>query len=335
MSDIDQALSRRDFVKAVGASALVIPAIGAASATPIDVPGPTPKSPAETAVGRFFESLKPEQRAEICFPFDHSLRRKVGNNWAIVKPTIGDLSMEQQALCREIVQNLTTEEGFGRYMKHMEDDYGGFDAYHVAVFGEPGTEKPFEWVLTGRHETMRADGNSIDGVAFGGPIFYGHDVTGTGTDDPRHMGNVWWYQGEQANKLFASFDDPQKTRALVQAVPADEPKSIKLRGDVADSPGMPIRDLDSQQKEIVRKLIENLLSPFRKVDVDEVQACLAGAGGLDKLRITFYKEGDLGDDGVWDNWKLEGPAFAWFFRSSPHSHVWLNVAEAPAKDVLS
>ena len=63
-------------------------------------------------------------------------------------------------------------------MKQMDDDAGGFDAYHVAVFGEPGTDKPFEWVLTGRHDTLRADGNSVEGAAFGGPIFYGHAADG-------------------------------------------------------------------------------------------------------------------------------------------------------------
>ena len=94
----------------------------------------------------------------------------------------------------------------------MEDDAGGFENYHVAVFGEPGTDKPFEWVLTGRHDTLRADGNSVEGAAFGGPIFYGHDATGIGNDDAKHTDNVWWYQGQQANKIFATLDDKQKAQ---------------------------------------------------------------------------------------------------------------------------
>ena len=100
-------------------------------------------------------------------------------------------------------------------MKQMEDDAGGFDAYHVAVFGEPGTDKPFEWVLTGRHDTLRADGNSVEGAAFGGPIFYGHAADGHFNEDAKHTNNVWWYQGEQANKIFQTLDDKQKAQALV------------------------------------------------------------------------------------------------------------------------
>ena len=54
-------------------------------------------------------------------------------------------------------------------------------------------------------------------------------------------------------------------------------------------------------------------------------------GGLDDCHLAFYKEGDLGDDGVWDNWRLEGPSFVWYFRGKPHVHVWVNVADDPTE----
>ena len=158
-------LTRREFVKAAGLAAVaaVSPLAVAGRAPAAPSAGPSPSAAAETAVARFHASLKDAQRKIICFPFDHPLRSKVQNNWAIVKPTIGDLDGEQKALCREIFKNLLSEEGYERFQKQMDDDYGGFESYHVAVFGEPGTEKPFEWVLTGRHDTLRADGNSVDG----------------------------------------------------------------------------------------------------------------------------------------------------------------------------
>ena len=77
---------------------------------------------------------------------------------------------------------------------------------------------------------------------------------------------------------------------------------------------------------MVTQLVEKMLTPFRAFDADEVRSCLDSNGGVDKLRLTFYKEGDIGNDGVWDIWKLEGPAFSWYFRGSPHVHTWLNVA---------
>jgi hypothetical protein len=309
------------------AVAAAVPFFGrtTAAAGPSQV-GPTPKAPAETAVARFYKTITPEQRKVICFPFDHPLKKRVENNWEIVKPTVKDMSPEQQALCREIMKSLCSEDGYERFMKQMDDDAGGFLKYHVAVFGEPGNDKPFEWVLTGRHDTLRADGNSVEGAAFGGPIFYGHAADGHFNEDSKHTNNVWWYQGEQANKIFRTLDDKQQAQALVAKAEPDEAKSTKLKGDKLAATGIAVAGFDSQQKAMVSELLEMMLRPFRAFDAEEVRSCLDASGGVDKLRLTFSKEGDIGNDGVWDIWKLEGPAFSWFFRGSPHVHTWLNVA---------
>ena len=58
-------------------------------------------------------------------------------------------------------------------------------------------------------------------------------------------------------------------------------------------------------------------------------AALKRQGGLDRCFLTFYRRDDLGGDGVWDNWRLEGPAFVWHYRGAPHVHVWVNVADDP------
>jgi hypothetical protein len=322
-------VSRRDFLNTVGAGALAatVPLIGRAAAAAVQTKaGPSPSAAAENAVARFYKTITPEQRKLICFPFDNPLRKTVKNNWDIVKPAISDMTPEQQSLCREIMKNLCSEDGYERFMKQMDDDNGGFESYHVAVFGEPGTDKPFEWVLTGRHDTLRADGNSVDGAAFGGPIFYGHAADGHDNEDAKHTNNVWWYQGAQANKIFQTFDDKQKAQSLVTKAFADDAKTIRLKGRELPSTGLLIGDLDSQQKAMVKDLVELMLRPFRAFDAEEVRACLDGNGGVDTLRLAFCKEGDIGNDGVWDIWKLEGPAFSWFFRGSPHVHTWLNVA---------
>ena len=225
------------------------------------------------------------------------------------------------------MKGLCSEDGYERFMKQMDDDSGGFDTYHVAVFGEPGTDKPFEWVLTGRHDTLRADGNSVEGAAFGGPIFYGHAADGHDNEDAKHTNNVWWYQGEQANKIFKTLDDKQQAQALSSTRPSrTTPGPSSSRENDLPQTGLAIADLDSQQKAMVRQLLEMMLGPFRACDAAEVRECLDGNGGVDKLRLTFFKEGDIGNDGVWDIWKLEGPAFSWYFRGSPHVHTWLNVA---------
>jgi len=73
-----------------------------------------------------------------------------------------------------------------------------------------------------------------------------------------------------------------------------------------------------------------MLEPFRTSDQDEALKCLKSQGGLDACSLAFYKEGDLGNDGIWDNWRIEGPSFVWYFRGKPHVHVWVNIADDPA-----
>ena len=53
-------------------------------------------------------------------------------------------------------------------------------------------------------------------------------------------------------------------------------------------------------------------------------------GGLEACSLAFYKDGDLGDDGEWDNWRLEGPSFVWYFRGEPHVHIWIHIADDPS-----
>ncbi|MCA9039067.1 MAG: hypothetical protein KDA65_01830, partial [Planctomycetaceae bacterium] len=73
--------------------------------------------------------------------------------------------------------------------------------------------------------------------------------------------------------------------------------------------------------------------PYRKIDQEETLTCLKAQGGLDNCRLVFYQPGDIGNDGVWDNWRLEGPSFVWHFRGAPHVHVWVNVADDPAAKI--
>ena len=76
-------------------------------------------------------------------------------------------------------------------------------------------------------------------------------------------------------------------------------------------------------------MLAKLIEPYRQSDRDEVVQCLKAQGGLDACALAFYREGDIGNDQVWDCWRLEGPSFVWYFRGKPHVHVWVNVADTP------
>ena len=134
------------------------------------------KATSETLVKTFYDSLSEEQRGKMCFAFDHQKRLKVENNWHITKAKVEGFSKDQQAMIKEIFMGIHSEEYAQAVFDQVEWDSGldGFEGgSSVAIFGKPGTGK-FQFVLTGRHCTRRCDGDSVEGTAFGGPIFYGH-----------------------------------------------------------------------------------------------------------------------------------------------------------------
>jgi hypothetical protein len=332
-SDCDD-VSRRGFLRSVGAVAaagIAVPGASGLLATESLLEEKKKKKPAETFVKRLYESLSAEQKKGICMPFDHKLRSTVKNNWHIVPKkqfAIGTFfNGEQQELIREILKGVTSEDGYERFTKAMKDDDGGLGNYVCAIFGEPGQDK-FEWVLTGRHLTIRADGDSVKNAALGGPVFYGHAVEGN--EKPDHPGNVWWHQARLANKVYKALDGKQQEKALVVTSPKDRASSIQLGGKrKSDEPeGLLAADMSADQKKLLESTLKSLLSMYRKSDVDEAMGYIKKTGGIDALRVSFFEEGDIGDDEIWDRWKVEGPAIAWYFRGSPHVHTWVNIAHA-------
>ena len=97
-------------------------------------------------------------------------------------------------------------------------------------------------------------------------------------------------------------------------------------GNVEAIPGLSGAEMSADQLDLLEKTLGTLLDMFREEDVQEVLTCLKKNGGLREAHVSFYKEEDIGDDGIWDIWRVEGPAFVWYFRGSPHVHTWVNVA---------
>lgn len=287
---------------------------------------------AETLVHKLFEELNEKQRAKICFDWDYRdpdrglLRTHVANNWNITEHSINSkfFSDDQRDLIKAIFEGIIHPDWRERYHQQLLDDCGGFgEGQSIAIFGQPGESTKFEFVLTGRHITLRCDGNSTDHVAFGGPIFYGHAPQEE--EDPKHPGNVFWEQAEMANQLYAMLDGRQRKLALVPTAPHES--QVAFQGAQAAKPGIVVSELSGDQRDHLRSVLNKLVAPFRKIDADEALACLDRQGGLEQCSLAFYQNSDIGNDGVWDNWRLEGPSFVWYFRGDPHVHVWVNVAD--------
>jgi hypothetical protein len=334
----DLGLDRRNFLKTVGTTAAVAAGAGLPLwAVPRVQAAPRPTSTAETAVKALYETLTDKQRKEICFAWDYQdprrglLRSFVSNNWQITPHHIvGDFyTAKQRDLIHDIFRGVINPDWYAKFRKQLKDDNGGQDWGHnqsIAIFGVPG-DGNFEFVMTGRHMTLRADGNTAEHVAFGGPIFYGHAASGF-NEKVHHPGNVFWHQAVMANKVYQMLDAKHQDKALLEKLPHES--AVAFRGTAAKFPGIPVAELADEQKKNLQQVLQALIEPFRQEDREEAMECLKKQGGLDKCSLAFYKEGDIGNDGEWDNWRLEGPAFVWYFRGYPHVHVWVNVADDPS-----
>lgn len=280
----------------------------------------------ETRVVQLFSTLDSGQREELVFPFDDPLRSKVDNNWFITSARVGrSLQPDQQQLVREIFRDLHNPDFYPQVERHIRDDGGDLANYSLALFGEPGQGK-FEFVLTGRHCTARCDGDSVQGAAFGGPIFYGHEGEQF-VEKPHHPSNVYWRQALEANKVFQALDGKQRDLALLGSARRERrTQTVALRSQID---GLPVSEMTPDQRALVGATLDSLLYPFREADRADVLRVIRKTGGIEKLSMAFYKDHDTGSDGVWDVWKLESPTMVWFFRGAPHVHVWVNVQENP------
>ena len=317
-------LSRRQFIKtstiAAASAALPLGSLTAGTATQLPA--------SETLVKTLYDSLSSKQRSAMCFDFDHRLRSAIDNNWFIVKDhRVRDFSKDQQAMIREIFMKMHSEEYAGEVMRQVKEDAGrgGFEEGSVAIFGKPNTGK-FEFVFTGRHTTRRCDGDSVAGTAFGGPIFYGH-ASRSFYEKPHHPGNAYWFQAKRANEVFQMMDGRQRKMALLEWSRDEQgSKTVRLTGKRTGLPGIPMTELSRDQKDEVRNVLNDLLAPFRKEDREE-SLKLIEKSGFDDLHMAFFSGEDVGEDGVWDVFQIEGPNMVWYFRGDPHVHAWVHIKD--------
>jgi len=326
-------LNRRSFLQTAGLAAGAFGASGILPSWAEEAAAkPAPIRPtSETLVKTFFDTLSEEQRTKICFDFDHPLRQKISNNWLITETLVQDFNKDQQELVKKIFMGLHSEEYAQKVYNQVSSDSGkrGFNGgSSVALFGQPDTGK-FEFVLTGRHCTRRCDGDSVEGASFGGPIFYGHAAKGF-NEGPDHEGNAYWYQAVRANEVYQMLDGKQREQALLDKSRGEHGNdTVKLTGKTEGLAGIKVADLAGDQKDHVRKVIADLLAPFRASDVVEAMKHIE-AGGIDNLHLSFYKGENIGEDEVWDVWQLEGPNVICYFRGKPHVHAWMHIKDPKA-----
>lgn len=165
-----------------------------------------------------------------------------------------------------------------------------------------------------------------------------------------HVSNAWlitphligspFYSDEQRAlimEILKAILNPKIDRSLIKTgTPRDDTREPEIRfRDPSLIPGLLVGEMSGDQKEAVQKTLQSLVSPYRREYQDQVLSCLKKQGGMDACRLVFYQQRALADNGEWDIWRLEGPSFVWYFRGSPHVHIWIHVADDPSAPVTS
>ena len=326
-------ITRRHFVRTMGAAIAGTPFLGVDRLLAGQTGDAAKTAAPEPLVKQLFESLTPAQKSKVCFDWDHKdknglLRQHVRANWNITEPIVNSdfFTKDQQEKIEAIFFGHFDPSWHKKIRKQLMDDQGGYgEDQSIAIFGTPGTDQ-FQFVMTGRHTTVRSDGDSAEHLAFGGPIFYGHAAEEF-NETAGNPGNVFWEQALKANQVYKILDGNQRKAALIPKAPPETKIQFKKSADQIT--GLQISDMTKDQKQEMQSVLNLLIEPFRTSDQKEVKKCIEAQGGLDQCRISFYQAGDIGNDGIWDNWRLEGPAFVWHYRGAPHVHVWVNISADP------
>ncbi|MEQ2005208.1 MAG: DUF3500 domain-containing protein [Limisphaerales bacterium] len=284
--------------------------------------------PAEGLVRELFATLTPEQKSAMVLPWDHgtekggtATRLKTHNAAPLGKKLGEQFTKPQQDLIRMTFKAiLSGEESYERISrKGTWDSSGAFEGNGIAIFGDPTGKQPFSWVFAGHHLTLRCDGNSQPNAAFGGPMYYGHSANGHSDQ------NVYNYQTRHVMSVFDMLNEQQRKQAVVVGDPGDGAAALKPKLVQQPPVGVGYADLDESQRGLVTGVMRTLMSPFRKEDGDEVMQLIKTNGGMEKVRLAFYKENAEKGNDRWDYWRLEGPGFIWNYRVLPHVHCFVNV----------
>jgi hypothetical protein len=310
-------VDRRGFLKAVGAGAAALTLSRSAFARQDAKPAANVK--AEELIKELYTGLTPEQKGMVVGAYESPDRLKFYNN-ALGKNIGTAYTKPQQELVQRILRSLSSgEEGWKQITRDGTwDNSKAFENCGANLFGDVSGK--YTWVFSGHHLTLRCDGSSTDGVALGGPQYYGHTPNGYNEK------NVFWYQTKGVLSVFDALNEEQRKKALMKDSPGEGMGSVKFRGDGEAKPGVAYAELGKDVQELVMKVMRDVLSPYRKEDGDEVMQVIKDKGGMEKVHLGFFQEKDASPRQPWAFWRLEGPGFVWNYRVLPHVHTFVNIS---------
>lgn len=269
------------------------------------------------AAVKFVDSLRPEQREVVVRALNDPERAGWSNVPVYVHPRPGlrirDLTTEQRRGVHALLRASLSSQGYqkvagvmrldsihgARELAHLEQ-YGpaaddrpfvqkeaesfGTGSYTVAIFGHPGRDADWGWIIQGHHVGASF---TVSGERAGfTPLFLG--ATPLVLEDGVLAGwSALSHEVTRGFELIASLSPAQRRMAIEPGeVPGDALFSVGHKADLPQPSGVKASDLNAEQQRLLHALVEEYV---RNADYDVAEAQLAAIGnaGWDNLRLAW------------------------------------------------
>lgn len=292
------------------------------------------------------KSLNEEQKAKLFLSFDDEAR--VG--WSFLPGErkglkLYDMNLEQRALARHIFAAALSDAGMRKVeniesledvLRVMENDNKSRDRekYTLAIFGKPGTGKPWGLRWEGHHVSL--NWTIVDGALIAStPQFLGSNP-GEVREGPRKGLRVLSVEEDLARSLVKSLDDAQRTACVVNdTAPPDVITRMDREAAMQEDNGVAYAALNTEQQGILNALIDE----YANVQAAELAAARIErlkSAGMDKIRFAWM--GGL-EKGVGHYYRIQGPTFIIEYDNTQndanHIHtVWRDFEKDFGRDLL-
>jgi hypothetical protein len=313
---------------AIAISAFLPATVSAQGAADIPLASTT-ASQATEAGAAFVASLRAEQRDAVVHAIDAEERSGWSNIPMFTHPRPGlrirDLTIDQRLALHELLGGSLSSVGFEKisHILRLDSIHGarelanlerngpspddrpfvvietetfGSGSYAVSIFGNPGRDAGWGWLIQGHHMGISFTVSGANATFT--PMFLG--ASPLVLDEGIHAG---WsglsHEVARGNEIIASLTPSQREIVLEPGnVPGDALYSVGRRDEIPEMSGLRSGDMTPQQQRLLRALVEEYV---RNADFDVADAQLAAIG-------------EAGWDNLWLSWRgptddLEAPHY--------------------------
>lgn len=278
----------------------------------------TPVEDMTAAASNLLATLSDEQRAKAAFAWNDEERF----NWHFIPKerkglTLKELTPAQHHLAYALLNSGLSQRGFAKattimsleqILQEMEGPNRKFprdpELYHVSIFGKPDATGTWGWRIEGHHCSVNFTINKGT-VAAWSPSMFGTNPAEV-RSGPRAGLRVLGAEEDLGRQLVLSLTPEQRAKAIYDTKAPDDILTVAARkASIAEAKGIPLSELNAQQKEIAVKLLREYLGRAR-AEVAEAAFTRHSAPGWNKILFAWAGSTEKGQRHYY---RLHGPTF--------------------------